>query len=238
MIQKFDFDSLVATEKQVSLDDLAEYQTVLREIAHDQCARPQAEILRLLERCDRDTGDLKADVQWRVQRDEQIAEIKREQEYRARNAELLAKLKSMREEFEKIETEYNTARYPIIGESDSLDEKLWKISRYRDDLYDSCRDTHLKLELETLESSFDHHAESILDKRQEQINSELRQLEYDLAEKKITMNRNEEKRDLKLKIRQLQEESQQLETKKAEIVQKKIELQQAIGAIRERMIFS
>jgi len=110
MTQKFDFNSLQAAEKQQSIDDHREYQEVLREIAGDRCTRSQAEILRFLERCDRDTGDLKADVDWRTERDTKIAELHREEEYRTKNAELLAKLQALREEFEKVEAEYQAKR--------------------------------------------------------------------------------------------------------------------------------
>jgi len=238
MSKKFDFTSLVAAEKKQSVDDLAEYQVVLREIARDECDRPQAEILRLLERCERDTSDLQSDVEWRVKRDEQIAEVKRAEEYAKRNVELLDQLKSMRGEFEKVQSEYNAKRYPIIAESDALDSKLRTIERYRDDLYDSCRDTNLKLELKSLESSFDRYTESTLYKRQEQINSEIRQLQYKLGNVPIMPNRPERIKELKREIKELQEEWQKLELKKTEIAQKKIEHQQAVDAIREKMIFS
>ena len=240
MSKKFDFNSLVAAEKQQSLDDHAEYQIVLREIASDTCDRPQAEILRLLERCERDTSDLQSDVEWRVKRDEQIAEIKRENEYRTKNTELLAKLKVMREDFEKVQAEYNAKRNPIIGESNSLDEKLYNIDRYRDDLFDSCRDANMKIELEVLKSSFSDQdrMENGLFARQRAISSEISQLEYERDHLPITVDREAQKKDLKQKIKRLQDEWQQLEARKDEIAQRKAEHQQAIGVLREKMIFS
>jgi chromosome segregation ATPase len=240
MSKKFDFDSLVAAEKQQSLDDLAEDQEVLREIARYECNRPEAEILRLLERCDRDTGDLKSDVQWRGKRDEQIAEVRRDAEYRTKNDELLAKLRSMREEFKKLEAEYEAKRKPLCRESDALDEKLRSIERFRHDLYESCRDNNLKLELQVLESSFtaEHRIEIELFERQRAIRSEISQREYEREDLPITIDRNERKKNLKQRIRQLQEEWEQLEAKKGEIEQKKVEHKQAVAAIRERMIFS
>ena len=87
MSKKFDFTSLVAAEKQESIDDLAEYQELLREIARDACERSESEILRILERCGRETSDLQTDMEWRVKRDEQIAELNRETEYREQNDE-------------------------------------------------------------------------------------------------------------------------------------------------------
>jgi len=240
MSQKFDFTSLISAEKQQSVDDLAEYQVVLREIANGKCERPEAEILRLLERCDRDTSDLQSDVEWRVGRDEKIAEILRKEEYLARDAELqnTAKAKAMREEFEKVEAEYEAAHSPLLWESNALDQKIRNIRRHREDLYQSCRDTNLKLELEVLNSSFDHYTESTACKRQEQLDSEIRQLKYNLDNVPIMPNRPEHIKELKRKIRELQEEWQKLELKKAEIEQKKIEHQQAIDAIREKMFFS
>ncbi|MCL2305383.1 MAG: hypothetical protein FWC43_08580 [Planctomycetaceae bacterium] len=240
MTQKFDFDSLVAAEKQQSLDDLAEYQEVLREIARNECNRPESEVLRLLERCDRDTGDLKADVEWRVERDNKIAEIQRDAEYRTKNDELLAKLRSMREEFEKLKAEYEAKRNPFCWESNALEDKLRNIERFRDDLYESCRDNNLKLELQVLESSFsaEHRIETELFARQRAIRSEISQREYERENLPITIDRNERKKDLKQKIRQLQEEWEQLEVKKGEIEQKKSEHKQAVATLRERMIFS
>jgi len=238
MTQKFDFASLIAAEKQLSLDDLAEYQVVLREIAQHKCERPKAEILRLLERCDRDTSDLQADVEWRVKRDEQIAELKRTDEYRVRNDELLAELKSMREEFEKVEADYHEKRGPLVRESNSLDDKLRNNSYYRDDLYNSYRDTHLKLELQVLEDSLDRYTEGTVFKRQGQITSEIKDLEYEIAQKKITIGRDEQKAAWKRRIKELQEEWEKLELTKAEIAQKKIEHQKAVDAIKEKMIFS
>jgi hypothetical protein len=240
MPKKFDFNSLVTAEKQQSVDDHAVYHVVLREIARDECTRPQSEILRLLERCERDTSDLKADVEWRVERDEKIAEIKREEEYRTKNAERLAKLKAMREAFEKVEAEYDAARNPIIWESDVLDDKLRNVERYRAQLFESCRDTNLKLELEVLESSFNesNRLDIELYDRQRSIRNKISQLEFDRENLPITQDRQERKKDIKQEIKRLQEEWQQIEIKKGEIAQKKVEHQKAVAALREKMIFS
>jgi hypothetical protein len=239
MSKKFDFNSLAAAEKQQSIDDLAEYQEVLREIARDQCERPQAEILRLLERCERDTDDLQADVAWRVKRDEQIAEIKREEEYRTKNAELLARLKTMREEFEKVEAEYHAARYPLCLESQALEEKLRNHWLYRRDLLESCRDTHLKIEMQVLKDSCDiDRTETALHSRQNKIQSEISHLKYQLENQPLTRSWSEQKRSRQLEIKRLQEEWQQLESKKGEIAQKKIEHKQAVDAMQEKMILS
>ena len=238
MSRKFDFTSLVAAEKQQSIDDLAEYQTVLREIANDKCERTDAEILRLLERCGRDSSDLQSDVDWRIKRDKLIAEIKREEEYRTKNDELLAQAKAMREEFEKIETEYHATRNPLLWESNALDEKLRTIGNYRYDLYQSCRDVNLKLELEVLNATLDRHTAGIACRQQEQLGSEIKQLQYELDEKKIEPNRSERQDERKRKIKKLQEDWQKLELKKNELAQKEIEHQQAVDVIREKMIFS
>ena len=240
MSKKFDFSSLVAAEKQQSIDDLAEYQVVLREIARNECDRPQAEILRLLERCGRDTSDLQADVEWRTERDEKIAEIKRAKEYRTKNAELLAKLQSLREEFEKAEAEYDATRYPVIYESDALEEKLRKIEYYRDDLYESCRDANLKLELKVIESFFDGQKQIISDlySRQRVISSSIADLEHNRDHLPITIDRDDRKKDLKREIKRLQEEWQQLEEKKVEFEQKQVDHQQTVDAIRKKMIYS
>jgi hypothetical protein len=238
MPQKFDFNSLQAAEKQQSIDDHREYQEVLREIAGDRGTRSRAEILRLLERCDRDTGDLKDDVKWRTERDTKIAELHREEEYRTKNAELLAKLRSLREEFEKVEAEYQEARNPLCWESDALERKLRDIGSYRHDLLDSCRDTNLKIELQILDDSFDHRVEDNLYARQKQVESEIARLKNGLADKQIMPNRHEWHKELKQEINRLQEEWQQLELKKSEIAQKKIEHEKAIDTIREKMIYS
>jgi len=240
MLKNFDFDSLVAAEKQQSLDDLALYQEVLREIARNECDRPESEILRLLERCDRDTSDLKSDVEWRTGRDEKIAEIKRKEEYRTKNAALLARLQSMREEFEKAEAEYEEARNPVIWESDALEDKLRTINRYRNDLYESCRDTNLKLELQVLEATAvaDHQIETELFTRQRAIRNEISQREYERENLPLSPDQREQKKDLKQRIRQLQEEWEQLEVKKGEVEQKKAVNKQAVEAIKEKMIFS
>ena len=238
MSKKFDFTSLVAAEKQQSVDDHAEYQIVLREIASDKCDRPQAEILRLLERCERETSDLKADVEWRVKRDEQIAEIKKAKEYRTKNSELLAKLQSLREEFEKAEAEYDATRYPIIYESDTLEDKLKNIERYRADLFRTCRDANMKIELQVLENSFDPRVEAGLYARQNAIRCEIQQLEHERDNLPITPDRSERKRVLKQEIKRLQEEWEQVEVKKGEIAQKKTEHQWAVAELREKMIYS
>ena len=238
MTQKFDFNSLQAVEKQQSIDDLREYQEVLREIAGDRCTRPQAEILRLLERCDRDTDDLKADVEWRVERDDKIAELHREEEYRTKNSELLAKLRALREEFEKVEAEYQVARDPLCWESNGLEQKLRDINRYRGDLLESCRDTNLKIELQILDDAFDHCVEDNLYARQKQVESEIARQKSGLADKQIMPNRHEWHKELKQEINRLQEEWQQLELKKNEIAQKKIEHEKTIDALREKMIYS
>ncbi|MCL2305323.1 MAG: hypothetical protein FWC43_08275, partial [Planctomycetaceae bacterium] len=122
----------------------------------------------------------------------------------------------------------------------ALEDKLRNIERFRDDLYESCRDNNLKLELQVLESSFsaEHRIETELFARQRAIRSEISQREYERENLPITIDRNERKKDLKQKIRQLQEEWEQLEVKKGEIEQKKSEHKQAVATLRERMIFS
>jgi hypothetical protein len=238
VVPKFDFNSLATAEKQQSIDDHAEYQEVLREIARDECERTEAEILRLLERCGRDTSDLKADVDWRIERDEQITEVKREDEYHAKNTELLARLKSLSDEFKKVEAEYHTARNPIIWESNALDKKIRDISGFRSKLLETCRDTNLKIELQVLDASLDHEIEHKLFKRQEKIGSEISQLQYQLANLPISFDRRDRQKDIKLEIQALQDEWQQLELKKGEMAQKKIEHRKMLDAHREKMIFS
>ena len=238
MSKKFDFNSLVAAEKQQSVDDHAEYQIVLREIARDECDRPQAEILRLLERCERDTSDLQSDVEWRTKRDEQIAEIKKAKEYRTKNVELLAKLQSMREAFDKAEAEYDEARYPIIHESDTLEDKLKNIERYRADLFRTCRDANMKIELQVLENSFDPRVEAGLYARQNAIRCEIQQLEHERDNLPISPERQERKKHLKHEIKRLQDEWEQVEIKKGEVAQMKTEHERAVAALQEKMILS
>ena len=91
-----------------------------------------------------------------------------------------------------------------------------------------------------LESSFNdwHRVDVELYERQRTIRSRIAQLENQRENLPITQDRQERKKDLKHEIKQLQEEWQQLEVKKGEIAQKKDENQQAVAAIREKMIFS
>ena len=236
--KKFDFNSLAVAEKQQSLDDHAEYQKVLREIARDECTRSEAEILRLLERCGRDTSDLKADVEWRTKRDTQIAEVKREQEYRTQNEELLAKLKVLHTEFEAVEAEYNEKRYPIIRERGQLDDKLRKISSYRYELSQTSRDANLELEIETLESSLDDRIEQHLYKQHNEIRDEISNLEHKLEHLPITADRRDRAAAVNRDIKRLKEEMQQIEVKKVEFSRKKDENKAAVAALREKLILS
>ena len=146
----------------------------------------------------------------------------------------------MREEFEKAEAEYEAARDPVIWESDALEDKLRNINRYRNDLYESCRDTNLKLELQVLEAASvaDHQIETELYTRQCAIRNEIAQREYERENLPLSPDKQERKKGLKQRIRQLQEELEQLEVKKGEVERKKAAHKQAVEAIKEKMIFS
>ena len=238
MSRKFNFESLADAEKNQSVQDELAYKELLREIAADKCTRSDAEVLEILRRAGRDGKTLEEDAAERAKRDSMIADLKRLDVIQAERDELLRQAKTMREEFEKIETEYEEKRNPILWKIDGLDKTIREIERYRDRLYENCPDTQLKIDLDILEKQFDHRAEAYLYERQRKIESEIRDAQQELGKKVISPTRKDEERFHKAKIKELQAEFQQIETKKEELAQMKAEHKAAVEKIKEQMIFA
>ena len=237
-MKKFDFNSLVAAEKQQSVDDHANYQNLLREVANHECTRSEAEILRLLERNDRCVKDLQEDAEWRITRDEKIAEVKREEEYVRQRDEAVAEREAIREEFRKIKEEYERKEEPFDCEINRLNANIRNIHGFRSELYETCRDVPLQLELESREASWDDNADSFLYERQRSVSREIERVRHQLNELPITQNRTEVQRELRNKLRSLENEYAEIEAKKAEFEQKRLRHKEELEKVRQRMIFS
>ncbi len=238
MIRKFNFESLAVAEKNQSIRDEQDYQNLLREIAAEKCGRSDEEVLEILHRAGRDGKTLEEDAAKRAERDRMIAEVKRLDELKAERGELARQERELREEFEKVEAEYEAKRNPLLWKHDCLNKTITEISRYRDTLFERCPDTQLKLELEILHGQWDGGAEYHLRKRQQEIEAEIRYAKQELDEKVLAPGRRERGRQLQAKIKEWQAEYQQIEVKKAELAKKKAEHDAAVAELRERMIFA
>ncbi len=238
MSRKFNFESLAVAEKKQSMQDEQNYQNLLREIAADKCTLSDEEVLEIVQRAGRDAKTLEEDAAERAERDRMIAELKRQPELQAKSDALTRQAKAMREEFEKVEAEYENRRNPVIWERNRIDATLREISDYDTKLFQSCPDTRLKIELDILENQWDDRAEQVLCERQSRIETEIRYAQQDLDRKIISPNRREEERCLKARIKELQNEFEEIETKKEELARKKTEHDALIAKHRELMIYA
>ncbi|MDR2116761.1 MAG: hypothetical protein LBP87_10330 [Planctomycetaceae bacterium] len=236
----FDFEALKVEEKNQFVKDANEYQELLRSIARNECKLSRQDVLRIIERADADVNQLEADVQWRQRRDEKIAELKRVPEYRTQKEELNATLQTMRDDLQKVKNEYETKRYPLACQYDQLDQKIRTAQDYRSELFETCRNTNLKLEYETLQEQWDNRAENYLYERQGQIGDKISdaQSNYERAKKTITIDQDDKKRRYKEQIKSLSAEYEAIELKKLELAKKKAEHEAALEKLREQMIFA
>ncbi|MCL2348254.1 MAG: hypothetical protein FWC50_08325 [Planctomycetaceae bacterium] len=233
------FETLAKAEQVKSIADYERYQNLLRDLAAGK-EREEAEILEILERVGRNVNMLKEDYEWRAKRDEQIAEVKREEEYSTRKVELLAKLKSLREEFEKVEAEYNATRNPIIWESNGLDQKIRNISGLRGELVKSCRDPHLHDEIGKLESQ--RHTYASQEYLKEQSESIRRQLAFRQQDLKmmpaLCPGRIEKVASLTATIKELQARYDKIQLEIDNLDRKEREIEAEKRKVYERMVFA
>jgi hypothetical protein len=234
----FDFAALKSEEKMQAVKDYTAYQDLLRSIANDECTLSKQEVLRIIERADADVTQLESDVAWRRERDKMIAEIHRIEEYRTKSDALTDTLKKMTADFKRYEEEYEAKFYPIQRERNQLDGKAKTAQSYRDTLIESCRDANLKLEYETLRDSWDKRLESNLHERQCRIESELADARsgYERSDKTLTIDRDDQKRFYKERIKELEAESKAIELKKTDVARQKSDLETALEKLREAMI--
>ncbi len=232
------FESLAQAEKSQAVADHERYQMLLRDLAADKCTLSDEEVLEIVQRAGRDAKTLEEDAAERAERDRMIAELKRRPELRAKSDELTRQAMAMREEFEKVEAEYENRRNPVIWERNRIDATLRKISDYDTKLFQSCPDTRLKIELDILENQWDDRAEQVLCERQSRIETEIRYAQQDLDRKIISPNRREEERCLKARIKELQNEFEEIETKKEELARKKTEHDALVAKHRELMVYA
>jgi hypothetical protein len=236
----YDFEALKTEEKNQSVKDYTEYQELLRSIAQNKCTLSKSEVLRIIERANADVTQLQTDVEWRCKRDEMIAELKRVPEYRTQRDELTATLQKLADEFKKVKEEYVAKSDPLYWKRDQFCNKINKAEDCRRTLFESCRDTNLKVEYETLQQQWDNHIEKNLYNRQEGIQSELSdaRYQYKYYDNNFTVDRDEQKRYYKERIKSLEAEYDAIELKKSEIATKKAQHEAALEQLREQMIFA
>jgi hypothetical protein len=236
----FDFEALKVEEKNQFVKDDNEYQELLRSIAKNECQLSKQEVLRIIERADANVTQLEADVRWRQERDKMIAELKRVPEYRTQKEELTATLKKLSDDFKKVKKEYETKSNPLYCQQDQLDNKIRTAEDYRYKLFETCRNTNLKLEYDTLQKQWDDRAETYLYERRRRIQDEISDAKSNLehAKRTLTIDQDEKKRYYKEQIKSLDAEYEAIELKKLEIAMKKTEHEAALEKLREQMTFA
>jgi hypothetical protein len=236
----FDFEALKVEEKNQFVKDDNEHQELLRSIAKNECQLSKQEVLRIVERADADVTQLEADVRWRQERDKMIAELKRVPEYRTKKEELTVTLQKMWDDLQKVKEEYKTKRYPLYWKRNQFDDKIRAAEDYRRNLFETFRNTNLKLEYETLRQQWDDRAEAYLYERQRRIQDEISdaQSNYERVKKTITIDQDEKKRYYKEQIKSLEAEYEAIELKKLETATKKAEHESALEKLREQIIFA
>lgn len=238
MSTNFDFASLQTAETEQAAVDFSEYQTLLREIASGKCKRPKPEILTILKNVDRDAKMLEDDVRKRAERDAMIIELDKEPEYEAERDSLTNQLNNLWTEFKAIKERFEEKDLPIRSKRDKLDWKLHEISGYRGKLLESCDDMNLILERNEAESRLNNPAEDMLYENQRRLAEEIASMEHTLNNLPITIDRADQKRELKAKIKESRSCYEKGELKKLEF-QKQEENQKAvIREIENRMIHS
>jgi hypothetical protein len=193
-----------------------------------------------VERADADVTQLEAVVAWRRERDKMIAEVHRIGEYRVQSDELTGNLNKMDAELETFQKEHDAKYHPIRWERNQLDGKVKTAQNYRNTLVESCRDANLKLEYETLRDSWDNRLESNLNERQCRIQSEMMEARsnYQYHERNFTIDRDDQKRFYKERIKTLEAEHEAIELKKIDVAKQKGDLETALEKLREAMIFA
>lgn len=236
----FDFEALKVEEKNQFVKDDNEYQELLRSIARGECTLSKQEVLRIIERADADVNQLEADVQWRQKRDEKIAEVKRVPEYRTQKEELSITLQKMWDDFQKVKEEYEAKRYPLSWQFNQLDGKIRAASDYRRELFDTCRNTNLKLEYKTFEQQWDNRIVTYLYDQQDQIRSKISDAKsnYEHAKTTITIDQESKKRHYREQIKSLDAEYEAIELKKSELAKKKAEHEAALEKLYEQMVLA
>jgi hypothetical protein len=236
----FDFEALKVEEKNQFVRDDNEYQELLRSIARGECTLPKQDVLRIIERADADVNQLEADVQWRQKRDKMIAEFKRVPEYRTQIEELTATLQKMADDFKKVKETYLAQVNPLDWQCEQLKNQVYTAEKYSQELFETCRNTNLKLEYETLQQQWDNRAETYLYDRQHQIRNKISEAKtnYEISDKTLTIDRKDTMRFYKEQIKSLNAEYEAIELKKLEIAKKKAEHEAALEKLREQMILA
>ena len=235
MSTNFNFADLQVAETEQAAADFGEYQKMLREIAAGSCRRTKPEILAVLKAVDRDVALLEEDVKKRAERDEMIREVGRAQEYEKEYEKTGKELDRVIAEFEKVEKAYKEKKWPLAHKRNSFQDKIRNIDRFRSKLIAECDDTNLILERERLEHQMSDPGGAELYKKQRDLASEIDTFERTLLNLPISRNGQEEKRELKALVKELQARYETGEQQKIEFTKRKEKLKQAIREIEAKM---
>ena len=233
------FETLAKAEQLKSVADYKRYQELLRDLAAGK-EHDENEILEILERVGRSVNMLKEDYEWRAKRDTMITEVRKETEYQADQQAIHAELKTLSDEFAKIEAEYEQKRWALDTRYDQAKTKLREISRLRDELREGCRDPHLHDEIEKLNLQ----RQSLVSKRyvMEQAEDARRRLAYRQQEldkmPAFGNGRIEKIANLKAIIKELQTRYDELQLEIKNIDKMENEIEAAKRDVYERMVFA
>ncbi|MDR1291293.1 MAG: hypothetical protein LBK06_08830 [Planctomycetaceae bacterium] len=154
--------------------------------------------------------------------------------------ELTATLQKLLDDFKKVKEEYETKCNLLYYQHDQLDSKIRTAGDYRYKLFETCRNTNLKLEYDTLQKQWDDRTETYLYERRRQIQDKISdaQSNYECAKKTLTIDQEDKKRYYKEQIKSLDAEYEAVELKKLEIATKKTEHEAALEKLCEQMVFA
>lgn len=239
MSTTMNFDSLYAAETTKSVSDYARYQELLRDIAAGKPAPANEEILALCERVGRDVAMLEEDVKWRQKRDKDIAEVHRQEEYKAEKEEANKALSKLNADFQKVREEYEKACWPHECKIAAMDQKLYQIFYLRLCLPEDCRDPNLHAELERLDSqSTNGYMFEKLKEKSEELRVEIEDAQRQLKEKTFTPDRSEKLQQLKANIKDMQAERERIQSQLAAMQQADATRDAEREKVREAMIFA
>jgi chromosome segregation ATPase len=233
------FETLAKAEQVKSIVDYERYQNLLRDLAEGKI-RDDAEILEILERVGRNVNMLKEDYEWRAKRDAMIAEVRKQAEYQADQQAADAELKTLREEFAKIEAEYDEKRWKLNAKYDHAKAKINEIQRFCSELVKDCRDPNLHGEIEKLESQRQNLGSTryLMDQaEQARLQIVYRQSELDQMPR-FCHGRDEKQMRLHAAINESQAQFDEIQLKIDSIDAKEKEIEAAKQEVYGRMVFA
>ncbi len=143
------YENTLLAARDAEILALQKYNALVRDTARgkETDGRDVLEILRLVEKS---VEELEADVQWRIERDRQIAEIMQTEKLENEQKTLQAKVNKLYADFQQVEQKYHAEVYPLEAGIREIRERLTRTCSIRSDLLLDCRDENLNREMDDI----------------------------------------------------------------------------------------